>query len=93
MHYSFRFRFFGNVTVGENVTIDELSSQYDAVVIASGAGALNFTKCCETSFLMFYFFEAGDRELGVPGEDIKGVFSARAFVNWSVTLQVSNKNV
>jgi adrenodoxin-NADP+ reductase len=25
---------------------------------------------------------AGDRELGVPGEHLKGVLSARAFVNW-----------
>lgn len=25
---------------------------------------------------------AGDRALKVPGADLKGVFSARAFVNW-----------
>lgn len=25
---------------------------------------------------------AGDRALRVPGADLKGVFSARAFVNW-----------
>lgn len=25
---------------------------------------------------------AGDRELSVPGADLKGVFAARAFVSW-----------
>lgn len=31
------FRFFGNVTIGQDVTIDELRDRYDAVVIATGA--------------------------------------------------------
>ena len=31
-----RFRFFGNVTVGEHVSTDELSDRYDAVVYAVG---------------------------------------------------------
>lgn len=25
---------------------------------------------------------AGDKELNIPGADLKGVFTARAFVNW-----------
>ncbi|KAG7393495.1 hypothetical protein PHYPSEUDO_007332 [Phytophthora pseudosyringae] len=57
-----RFRFLGNVRVGEDVTLAELQRHYHAVVLAYGA--------------------AGDRELGVPGEDLRGVLSARTFVNW-----------
>lgn len=34
-----RFAFFGNVTLGRDVTIDELREFYDAVVIASGASS------------------------------------------------------
>lgn len=57
-----RFRFLGNVRVGEDVTLAELQQHYHAVVLAYGA--------------------AGDRELGVPGEDLRGVMAARTFVNW-----------
>lgn len=57
-----RFRFLGNVRVGEDVRLAELQRHYHAVVLAYGA--------------------AGDRELGVPGEHLAGVLSARAFVNW-----------
>ncbi|RLN38550.1 hypothetical protein BBJ28_00013225 [Nothophytophthora sp. Chile5] len=57
-----RFRFLGNVRVGEDVRLAELSAHYHAVVLAYGAAA--------------------DRELGVPGEDLHGVLSARTFVNW-----------
>lgn len=32
-----RVRFLGNVTVGSDVTVDELRERYDAVVLASGA--------------------------------------------------------
>ncbi|KAG2763073.1 hypothetical protein JG687_00007688 [Phytophthora cactorum] len=57
-----RFRFLGNVRVGEDITLTELKRHYHAVVLAYGA--------------------AGDRELGVPGESLRGVMSARTFVNW-----------
>jgi adrenodoxin-NADP+ reductase len=57
-----RFRFLGNVRVGEDVRLPELQQHYHAVVLAYGA--------------------AGDRELGVPGEQLGGVLSARSFVNW-----------
>ncbi|RLN67476.1 hypothetical protein BBP00_00001584 [Phytophthora kernoviae] len=57
-----RFRFLGNVRVGEDVRLADLQQHYHAVVLAYGA--------------------AGDRELGVPGEDLRGVMSARTFVNW-----------
>jgi adrenodoxin-NADP+ reductase len=54
--------FFGNVTVGKDVQLDELQSLYDIVVLAYG---------CES-----------DKKLGIPGENLKGVFSAREFVAW-----------
>ncbi|POM71417.1 NADPH:adrenodoxin oxidoreductase [Phytophthora palmivora] len=57
-----RFRFLGNVRVGEDVSLAELQQHYHAVVLAYGA--------------------AGDRKLGVPGEELRGVLSARTFVNW-----------
>jgi adrenodoxin-NADP+ reductase len=47
---------------GANVSIEQLASAYDAVVVAVGANR--------------------DRRLGVPGEDLKGVYSARDFVGW-----------
>lgn len=57
-----RFRFLGNVRVGDDVRLADLRAHYHVVVLAYGA--------------------AGDRELGVPGEHLDGVLSARAFVNW-----------
>ena len=57
-----RVRFLGNVRLGKDLTLPELASRYNAVVLAYGA--------------------ASDRSLGVPGEELSGVFSARAFVNW-----------
>ncbi|KAL3668295.1 hypothetical protein V7S43_006387 [Phytophthora oleae] len=57
-----RFRFLGNVRVGEDVTLAELRQNYHAIVLAYGA--------------------AGDRELSIQGEDLRGVMSARTFVNW-----------
>ena len=54
--------FRGNVEVGRDVSLPELRSLYDVVVLAYG---------CES-----------DRRLGVPGEDLVGVLSAREFVGW-----------
>ncbi len=55
-------RYYGNVEVGRDVTIDELRQMYDAVVLAVGSPR--------------------DRNLGIPGEDKKGVFGAASFVGW-----------
>jgi ferredoxin--NADP+ reductase len=55
-------RYYGNVEVGRDVTIDELRQIYDAVVLAVGSPR--------------------DRNLGIPGEDKKGVFGAASFVGW-----------
>ena len=55
-------RFFGNVEIGRDVTLDELKNSYDAVILAIGA--------------------YNDRPLGIPGEDLPGVYGACAFVGW-----------
>jgi ferredoxin--NADP+ reductase len=54
--------FYGNVEVGEAVTLDELRRSYDAVVLAVGAGL--------------------DRPLGIPGENLWGVYGSALFVGW-----------
>jgi len=55
-------RFVGNVSIGRDVTVEELQRLYDAVVIATGA--------------------PHDRKLGIPGEDLNGVYGSAAFVGW-----------
>lgn len=57
-----RCSFLGNVTVGRDVTIEELQAAYHAVVLSYGA--------------------EDKRQLGIPGEDLPGVYSARDFVGW-----------
>jgi ferredoxin/flavodoxin---NADP+ reductase len=56
------FRFFGNVEVGRDISVQELREHYHAVVYAFGA--------------------AGDRRLGIPGEDLAGSHSSTEFVAW-----------
>lgn len=56
-------RFFGNVNVGKDVTLQQLQNHYNSIVLAYG---------CTGS----------DRRLNVPGGDLRGVISARQFVNW-----------
>jgi ferredoxin--NADP+ reductase len=57
-----RFRLFGHVELGKDVTVDELLARYHAVIITFGAQT--------------------DKKLGVPGEDLPGVYAAREFVAW-----------
>ncbi|KAK2820927.1 hypothetical protein Q5P01_023886 [Channa striata] len=57
-----RCSFYGNVTVGKDVSVEELRQAYHAVVLSYGAH--------------------GNRSLGVPGEDLAGVYSAKDFVGW-----------
>lgn len=54
--------FRGNVAVGKDISLQELQSLYDVVVLAYG---------CESN-----------RKLGLEGESLDGVFSAREFVAW-----------
>ncbi|XP_054026956.1 NADPH:adrenodoxin oxidoreductase, mitochondrial [Dryobates pubescens] len=57
-----RCAYYGNVTVGRDVTVPELQQAYHAVVLSYGA--------------------EDNRVLGIPGESLPGVHSARAFVGW-----------
>jgi adrenodoxin-NADP+ reductase len=57
-----RFRYFGNIRVGRDISVAELRDMYDAVVLAYGAEY--------------------DRRLGIAGETLPGVLSARDFVGW-----------
>jgi adrenodoxin-NADP+ reductase len=54
--------YFGNVTVGKDVSVAELQQIYHAVVLATGANR--------------------DKRLGIPGESLRGIYSARHFVYW-----------
>ncbi|KAL2297716.1 hypothetical protein Nmel_016278 [Mimus melanotis] len=60
--HSERCAYYGNVTVGRDVTVPELQQAYHAVVLSYGA--------------------EDNRVLGIPGENLPGVYSARAFVGW-----------
>jgi adrenodoxin-NADP+ reductase len=55
-------KFYGNVDVGQDVTVAELRALYDIVVLSYG---------CDS-----------DRKLNIPGQDLRGVLSAREFVAW-----------
>ncbi|XP_025053281.1 NADPH:adrenodoxin oxidoreductase, mitochondrial [Alligator sinensis] len=57
-----RCSYYGNVTVGKDVTVEELQQAYHAVVLSYGA--------------------EDNRILGIPGENLSGVYSARALVGW-----------
>jgi NADPH-dependent glutamate synthase beta subunit-like oxidoreductase len=54
--------FFGNVEIGDGISIAALRGLYHAVVLATGAPA--------------------DRKLGIPGDDLPGVYGAAQFVGW-----------
>lgn len=56
------FQLYCNVELGKDVTLEELESNYDAVIIATGSSR--------------------GRKLGIPGEDLRGSFSAAEFVPW-----------
>ena len=57
-----KMRYFGNVEVGKDMSLDLLRQLYDGVILSYGA--------------------PGDKSLGVVGEDLDGVYSARDFVMW-----------
>ncbi|KAJ7987855.1 hypothetical protein DPEC_G00330890 [Dallia pectoralis] len=57
-----RCSFHGNVSVGKDVSVQELQEAYHAVVLSYGA--------------------EGNMTMGVPGEDLPGVYSAKDFVGW-----------
>ncbi|XP_048346315.1 NADPH:adrenodoxin oxidoreductase, mitochondrial isoform X2 [Sphaerodactylus townsendi] len=57
-----RCSYYGNVTVGKDISVKELQKAYHAVILSYGA--------------------EDNRTLGIPGEDLAGVYTARAFVGW-----------
>lgn len=57
-----RCSFFGNVSLGKDISLVDLRKLYHVVVLAYGAES--------------------DRELGIPGENLAGIHSAREFVWW-----------
>ncbi|KAJ8363601.1 hypothetical protein SKAU_G00124320 [Synaphobranchus kaupii] len=57
-----RCSYHGNVSVGKDVSVEELRQAYHAVVLSYGAEV--------------------NRTLGVPGENLAGVYSAKDFVGW-----------
>lgn len=57
-----RCSFYGNVNVGQDISVEELQQAYHAVVLSYGA--------------------EGNRTMGVPGEHLAGVYSAKDFVGW-----------
>lgn len=54
--------YYGNVDIGNDISMAELKEHYDGIVISIGA--------------------YNDRKLGIPGEDLPGVYGACAFVGW-----------
>jgi ferredoxin--NADP+ reductase len=57
-----RFRYFGNVEFGKDVSHAEMEDMYHQIVYAVGAQT--------------------DKQLGIPGEDLKGSHAATEFVAW-----------
>jgi ferredoxin/flavodoxin---NADP+ reductase len=57
-----RFRFFGNVQIGRDISVADLRRFYHQIVYTTGA---------ET-----------DRQLGIPGEELRGSLPATEFVAW-----------
>ncbi|XP_054282688.1 NADPH:adrenodoxin oxidoreductase, mitochondrial-like [Macrosteles quadrilineatus] len=57
-----RVKFYGNVSLGENISLKDLQNAYHAVVLTYGAER--------------------DQELGITGEHLDNVISARRFVGW-----------
>jgi len=55
-------RLWGNVRIGADLSVEELTQHYDQVLISMGS--------------------SGARELGVPGEDLRGSLAAPDFVGW-----------
>lgn len=57
-----RFRFFGNVAFGRDITVVDIAARYHAVIYATGAQT--------------------DRQLGIPGENLRNSHAATEFVGW-----------
>ena len=75
-----RFRYLGNLTLAPKASGGESGDQKDA---ASGKATVSLGELQRHFDAVVLAYGADDdRKLGIPGEDIPGVLSARAFVNW-----------
>lgn len=80
-----RVRFFGNTWVGRDVSLEELQTLYDVVVLAYGAESDRMLgKCTRLTPLPFRppAAKSAATSTGIPGEELPGVLSAREFVGW-----------
>ncbi len=57
-----RFRFYGYVEIGKDISVEELKQHYHQIIFTTGAQT--------------------DRNLNIPGEDLKGSHAATEFVAW-----------
>lgn len=57
-----RVSYFGNVRLDRDISINDLQSLFDTIVLSYGANS--------------------DNKLGIEGEELKGIYSSRKFVNW-----------
>ncbi|KAK0745049.1 hypothetical protein B0T21DRAFT_408103 [Apiosordaria backusii] len=64
------FTFIGNVTVGAS------SNHPDSATVPLSSILRHYHA------VVFSYGSSEDRKLGIPGEDLKGIFSAREFVGW-----------
>jgi NADPH-dependent glutamate synthase beta subunit-like oxidoreductase len=55
-------RYFGNVRVGNDVSVEELRNIYPVLVLATGS--------------------SGNRQVDIPGSNLRGIHYARDFVSW-----------
>ncbi|KAG4966601.1 hypothetical protein JHK85_041576 [Glycine max] len=69
-----RCSFLGNVTLGSSISLSELRDLYH-VVRLSGSGFY-------VLMVVLAYGAESDRSLGIPGENLKGIHSAREFVWW-----------
>ncbi|KAL5174536.1 NADPH:adrenodoxin oxidoreductase, mitochondrial [Glycine soja] len=80
-----RCSFLGNVTLGSSISLSELHELYHAVR-RSGSGffllMLYHLLVYELEQVVLAFGAESDRSLGIPGENLKGIHSAREFVWW-----------
>jgi len=78
-----RFRFFGNVLVGSDSVNDTAVAEegVEAEQTAMGVSVTALLKNGYSAVVLAYGAES-NRQLGVPGETLSGILSAREFVNW-----------
>ncbi|KIH86856.1 ferredoxin--NADP+ reductase [Sporothrix brasiliensis 5110] len=72
------FRFLGNVAVGDGSAATNSISSHNP----DGGHVPLATLARHYDAIVFAYGASRDRKLGVPGEDLRGVYAARDFVGW-----------